>query len=51
MIVALAVLLNYAPAHALGSGGFLTTKEAQLVASLPPLDVHVIAALLALLPI
>jgi len=51
LVVALAVLLDYAPTHALGSGGFFTAEQAVPIAKLPPLDGEVITAVAALFPV
>jgi hypothetical protein len=36
LVRAFAVLLHYAPAHALGGGGFLTAPQTDAVAQLEP---------------
>ena len=51
LVVAFAVLLDYAPTHALGSGGFFTAEQAVPIAKLPPLDGEVITAVTALFPV
>jgi hypothetical protein len=43
--------LDNAPAHALHTGGFFAAELAQAVAKGPTLDVHIVAALAAFLPI
>ena len=51
LVVALAVLLNDAPACAFDSGGILAAEQTQSVSERPAFDVYVITALAALFPL